>query len=227
MSHFLSYSKLPILEQLKIEEQLLFHSNKPYCLVNNGIDTPSIVLGLSNALSAHTHLEKIDNIPIIRRFTGGGSVIADEHTVFITFIDNSPQRLYPEHILQKMLSLYQQIIPNLSLRENDYVIGDLKVGGNALFIRNNRWLLHTSFLWDYDPLRMNILKKPPKVPTYRKNRSHESFLTTLKSHNLSKQSIIDRLRSIVKASPCSTTFNNAPITYRSHQLSEHCIKQQT
>jgi len=44
------------------------------------------------------------------------------------------------------------------LRENDYVLGPRKMGGNAQSIIKNRWVHHTSFLWDFDVLKMRYLK---------------------------------------------------------------------
>jgi len=47
------------------------------------------------------------------------------------------------------------------------VFGDRKFGGNAQSITKNRWVHHTSFLWDYDVKNMSYLKLPAKVPQYR------------------------------------------------------------
>lgn len=49
----------------------------------------------------------------------------------------------------------------------DYVFAERKFGGNAQAITNKRWLHHTSFLWDYDPDNMAVLKNPRKQPQYR------------------------------------------------------------
>lgn len=49
----------------------------------------------------------------------------------------------------------------------DYVFGDRKFGGNAQSITKNRWIHHTSFLWDYEVNNMAYLKLPKRVPEYR------------------------------------------------------------
>lgn len=49
----------------------------------------------------------------------------------------------------------------------DYVLGDKKFGGNAQSIIKDRFLHHTSFLWDYQDFRMAYLKLPQRAPTYR------------------------------------------------------------
>ena len=49
----------------------------------------------------------------------------------------------------------------------DYAFGQRKFGGNAQAITKQRWLHHTSLLWDFDPARMQLLKHPSKIPEYR------------------------------------------------------------
>lgn len=71
--------------------------------------------------------------------------------------------------------------PDFGLRENDYVFGELKMGGNAQSIVKGGWLHHTSFLWDFEPSNMEYLTLPEKRPSYRGDRSHKEFLVTLKS----------------------------------------------
>ena len=68
-----------------------------------------------------------------------------------------------------------------ALRENDYVLGDLKMGGNAQSITKEGWLHHTSFLWDYQDDTMKYLTLPNKRPDYRQDRSHADFLVKLKT----------------------------------------------
>lgn len=218
MTYILKFKKVPILTQLHTEEELLFNHTERFCLVNEGVDAPSIVLGLSNKPSEHLHFNSLGKTPVIRRFTGGGSVIADHNTLFVTLIDNSSQRLYPEEILRYGLSIYKQVIPGLKLEHNDYVINDQKVGGNALYIRNNRWLLHTSFLWDFSSKWMNLLKSPPTAPEYRKGRAHQDFLTTLKKQNICKKRMIDKLESVLEIQSYMDLQLKEPTYYRSHYV---------
>jgi lipoate-protein ligase A len=147
---------------------------------------------------------KAAGIPVYKRFSGGGTVIVDENTLFITFLihkgllDIHP---FPEPILRWSADLYQQAwhLPHFRLRENDYCIGEKKCGGNAQYIKKDRWLHHTSFLWDYSEENMNHLLLPAKRPKYRENRSHSDFLTPLKDHAKSMDWLIEELKkSLVK-----------------------------
>jgi len=72
--------------------------------------------------------------------------------------------------------------PHFELRENDYVLGERKFGGNAQAIVKGGWLHHTSFLWDYNPGNMQYLSLPQKRPDYRGDRSHDDFLVTLREY---------------------------------------------
>ncbi len=174
-----------IQDQLLLEEQLLRQDNRNFCLINVG-SAPTIVMGISGKAENLVHLDRLpDHIPVLKRFSGGGTVIVDENTVFITFICNKADhafQAYPEPILRWTESILAPATPGLTLRENDFVIGEKKCGGNALYIKKDRWLVHTSFLWDYDPLRMGLLKYPPKTPAYRAGRSHEEFICRLSDH---------------------------------------------
>ena len=49
----------------------------------------------------------------------------------------------------------------------DYCFGHLKFGGNAQAITKQRFLHHTSLLWDYEDANMLLLKHPDRVPEYR------------------------------------------------------------
>ena len=141
---------------------------------------------------------KREGIPVIKRFSGGGTVIVDENTLFVTFIMNKsalPIHPFPEPILRWSADLYTEAwqLPNFKLQENDYALGHLKCGGNAQYIQKDRWMHHTSFLYDYSPKNMEYLLLPKRRPAYRQDRSHTDFLCCLKDY-LSKEELIKRLK---------------------------------
>jgi len=182
----------PIFQQLQLEEALLRADDQNWCLVNSG--TPhAIVMGISGK-PRHLINEKIfhkNPIPVIRRFSGGGTVFVDEHTQFITFICQAPDigvACYPQHILQWTEKFYTPIFPDgFRLIENDYAIGKHKFGGNAQYFRKERWLHHSSLLWDFSEENMNYLKMPKSIPKYRENREHVDFLCKLKDFTSRKE----------------------------------------
>ncbi|XP_021887953.1 uncharacterized protein LOC110807211 isoform X2 [Carica papaya] len=170
------FREVPILQQLRLEERLLRTSTDNWCLINDGTSAPTIVMGISGKPSELLELGSVlkDQVPVIRRFTGGGTVIVDKDTVFVTFICNKDDvpgvQPYPRSIMSWSGLLYSQMfqgIGDFQLRENDYVFGDRKFGGNAQSITKSRWLHHTSFLWDYEVGNMGYLKLPVRAPKYR------------------------------------------------------------
>jgi len=180
-----------LFDQLKYEEMLLRHSKENWCLVSSGPHRPHIVLGLSGKVDKLVHVPRVarDDIPMIRRFSGGGTVIVDSSTVFVTFIVNAKDAQtapYPRDIMRWTEGVYGPVFRDLQadsefrLRENDYVFGDRKIGGNAQAIIKDRWLHHTSFLWDYNPGVMGLLRLPERRPDYRKDRPHSEFLCKLR-----------------------------------------------
>jgi lipoate-protein ligase A len=191
--HVLSLDKISIFQQLQIEEALLRCDSRNWCILNQG-SPPAIVMGISGKaehLIDKTAHEK-NPVPIIRRFSGGGTVYVDEMTCFITIIANSQDLevpCCPLKIHQWAESIYAPIFEGhpFQLRENDYVLAERKFGGNAQYLRKDRWLHHSSLLWDFDPMKMQILKIPQKMPTYRQNRNHEEFLCRLKGAIPSRQ----------------------------------------
>jgi lipoate-protein ligase A len=147
----------------------------------------------------HTDRVRTDQIPVIKRFSGGGTVIVDESTLFISFLfakDTLSVAPFPEPLLRWSADLYSQSwqIPDFHLRENDYAIGHKKCGGNAQYIRKDRWLHHTSFLWDYSDANMEYLQLPQKRPKYRADRPHSDFLCRLKEFAASPQTLIEQLK---------------------------------
>lgn len=190
----------PIYKQLQLEEALLRVDDRNFCVINEGSEK-SAVLGISCKPNEHLNAEVLlqKPIPIIQRFSGGGSVVVDHQTLFISWIFNKkqhPVKPFPEPILQWTKEFYQRAwsLQDFDVLANDYVIGTTKCGGNAQYIQKDRWLHHTTFLWDYEETMMEYLSFPPKVPEYRQKRSHTEFLCKLKDHCSEKAMLIENLK---------------------------------
>ncbi|KAL2895764.1 Lipoate-protein ligase LplJ [Bienertia sinuspersici] len=182
-------NRVPILQQLQLEEKLLRTSSDNWCIINDGTPDPTIVMGISGKPAELLDVKSVlrNNIPVIKRFTGGGTVIVDCGTVFISFICNKDAvpglQAYPQPIMAWSSLLYDEVLRgagDFKLRENDYVFGNLKFGGNAQSITKNRWIHHTSFLWDYEDANMTYLKIPQRAPKYRQARDHSEFICRMK-----------------------------------------------
>ncbi|XP_047311663.1 uncharacterized protein LOC124915060 [Impatiens glandulifera] len=185
------FKGIPILKQLHLEEQLLRTSSHNWCIINDGTNSPTVVMGLSGKVRELVDIENVvrDHIPVIRRFTGGGTVIVDDGTLFVSLIcnrDDFPSvQPYPRTIMEWSSLIYSDVFQgtaDFQLRENDYVFGKHKIGGNAQSITRKRWIHHTSFLWDYEARNMGYLKLPARAPQYREARSHTEFICKMKEY---------------------------------------------
>lgn len=196
--------KCPIFKQLQLEEALLRATNQNFCLINEGSSQEAIVMGISSKVEEHLHKNRVieEDVDVIRRFSGGGTVFVDKDTYFVSFIINKESldiSPFPEPILRWSESFYKGVFNKyFSLKENDYTFRDRKFGGNAKYIQKDRWLLHTSFLWDYDEERMSLLRNPKVAPRYRERRSHSDFLTTLNDYFESMEEISNKIEEELK-----------------------------
>lgn len=194
---------VPIFKQLQLEEALLRLDHRNFCLINTGSDQ-AIVMGISGNPERLINKEKLQmkQVPVIRRFSGGGTVFVNQDTLFTSFICNSSDLSvdpYPQKIFKWSETIFSPVFSGLEfeLIENDYTIRQKKFGGNAQYLSRSRWLHHTSHLFDYLDEEMNYLKIPDKMPDYRSKRSHQDFLCRLKDYFNSKDEIISRLETVL------------------------------
>jgi hypothetical protein len=88
---------------------------------------------------------------------------------------------------------------SFQLVDNDFTIAQRKVAGNAQCVTKGRWLQHTSFLWDFRPERMDVLKEPKRRPEYRGQRKHHAFLAPLVSFGFERAAMLDTIEDAFEA----------------------------
>lgn len=198
--HLLECSNTSIFQQLQIEEALLRVSDENWCLLNQGSPL-AIVMGISGKVDDLLFTEKVakDKVPVIKRFSGGGTVVVDDNTLFASFIVNQESlqvQCFPDQVHAWAEKFYQNVFvsPEFKLKENDYVFGEHKFGGNAQYLRKGRWLHHTTFLWDFESKHMDYLKVPSKAPKYREGRDHSAFLCKLSQKFVHKNQLFENMR---------------------------------
>lgn len=194
---------VPLFEQLQLEEALLRAGTGNWGILNYNTPHEAIVLGISGSIEDDIHHQryKAKPLPLIRRFSGGGTVVVDHNTLFFTLIlDDSllnPQlnSRCPKKFIAWVGSLLAPAFCPLDfqVRDNDFTLNDLKIGGNAQYFTKSRRLHHTTFLWGYSPENMALLSHPKKQPAYRGQREHTSFCTTLAPHFTSKQQLLRQI----------------------------------
>ncbi len=148
---------------------------------------PMVILGRGSQ-EKEIYKEKClqDNIPILRRRTGGGSVLLSQGMLIISLAQRVKPNLhikkYTDMWLKTLLHFLKlQGIQNVSCKGiSDICIGNKKIAGTGLYIKRNILLCQTSILVENDlSLIEKYIKHPPREPDYRKHRPHHSFLTNL------------------------------------------------
>ena len=192
-----------IFEQLRLEEALYRADGNNWIVVNDGGHAPphpSVVLGISGKPEKMCDVTRIqqEDVPLYRRFTGGGTVVVGEGTTFISLIANksvlpSKNTNGPRELMKWSGDWYSNALREcgvdvgseesskhaFALRENDYVLGNRKFAGNAQGLSRDRFVHHTSILWSFQQLDMMLLQNPEKQPDYRARRDHNEFLIPL------------------------------------------------
>jgi lipoate---protein ligase len=162
---------------------------------------PAVVLGAGRQIAADVDESACaaDGVPILRRASGGGTVLLGRGCLLFSIIlayerdaalrdVNSSYR----YILERMAAALHPIAEHLEhVGTSDLAVGGLKVSGNAQQRKRHHLLHHGSLLYSFDPSRMTrYLRMPDKQPDYRGNRSHEAFVTNLPADRETLQRLI-------------------------------------
>ncbi len=188
------YSYDTPLENIAVDEVLLHMVNNG--MHQNGIlrlwesERTFVVLGLSKKIvnDVHEHACNLDNIPILKRCSGGGTVLQGAgcfNYSYILPISLSPQLESVSHTTNYVLSLVQSALRTIAPHSqqkgiSDLVENNIKFSGNAQRRLKHAILFHGTILYQFDlTLVESYLKHPPIQPDYRKNRNHLSFIKNI------------------------------------------------
>ncbi len=151
-----------------------------------------IVLGRTGNLQEDVDIQRAqeEKIPILRRFSGGGTVIQGKGCMNFTLILSKDRDPALKDITKSYLYILGKVSEALSLLgiptrfkpTSDLVIGndEKKFSGNAQHRGRQYVLHHGTILYNFD-LQMiaGFLKMPRAVPEYRGGRSHLDFVTNI------------------------------------------------
>jgi lipoate-protein ligase A len=150
-----------------------------------------VVVGYANKVAAEVNVENCcaKEIPILRRCSGGGTVMQGpgclNYSLILSFAQNAALRTITEtnrFVMKRHQDLFQTFLgkPVEIQGHTDLAINGLKFSGNAQRRKKTFLLFHGSVLLNCNiSLIEQILRMPSQQPCYRKNRSHENFLTNL------------------------------------------------
>jgi len=151
---------------------------------------PLVVVGRSSRAAAEVRLEVCRElgIPVLRRASGGATVVAGPGCLMYTLVLG--YRLRPElhvvaaahrWVLGTLAAALAAHIPGVQCRgTSDLALGELKFSGNSARLRRDHLLYHGTLLYDF-PLELieRLLAIPPRMPDYRARRPHEGFVANL------------------------------------------------
>jgi lipoate-protein ligase A len=180
-------------ENLALDEALLEN------VVQNGAnpvlrlwesDHHFVVLGRSSSVTEDVHIDacRRDNIPILRRASGGGTVLQGPGCLSYALV--LPIGLYADlrdirHTYRFVLS---RIVEPLSRWQSaiavqgisDLAVQGRKISGSAQRRTKEALLFHGTILYRMDAETISLyLKQPKRQPDYRRDRSHGEFLRTI------------------------------------------------
>jgi lipoate---protein ligase len=170
---------------LAVEEVLMRNSSDEFIIL--GINSRSVIVGKHQCPHREINTEFVtgNNIPVIRRITGGGTVFHDEGNFTFAFIHNTEQGRqvdFPRYTRPVINFLHSIGVP-AELSGTDIRVNGSKISGNAEHVWRRRVLHHGTILFNAD---LELLKGSIRSDTscYRtsaviSNPSHVANLSKL------------------------------------------------
>lgn len=167
-----------------------------------------VVLGHSDQMLSNVNVVACNDcdVPILRRMSGGGTVVQGPGCLNYSLILKNDPRLIGNirDTFQYVLERHRQLVEDLcglAVRIDgisDLTLEGLKVSGNAQYRKARFVLVHGTFLLSFD-LRLieKYLPLPARQPSYRNRRPHLQFITNL---NIDSASLREGLRTAWAAS---------------------------
>ena len=183
--------------------------------------TFEIVLGRSREPERDVHIERAgsDQIPVLRRLGGGGTVLLAPGVIVISAAGKTS---LPFHLREHMNAVNRAVIGalrslgvrGLSIQGiSDIAIDDRKILGSSLYRRKDIVLYQGSLLLNPDLSKIEAyLKHPDREPEYRMERGHREFLTALweEGYRFSSDEVLSSLRGALgQRAPWSTLDETA------------------
>jgi lipoate---protein ligase len=188
---------------------------------------PMVVAGRSSRVALEINVAECErkNIPIIRRSSGGATIVTGPGCLMYAVVLSYKAR--PElrdigrahaFVLDRIIESIKPLLTDTQLvarkGTSDLVLVDsaaaqtvCKFSGNSLRAKRNHFLYHGTLLYDFDlALITSCLNMPPRQPDYRGARPHADFVTNLP---LSREQLMNALNT---AWPSPSELKDVPMT---------------
>ena len=173
-----------------------------------------IVLGASNnaddAVVASLALK--DNITVMKRRTGGQTVMLSPNNLIISAVITDESVMKPKDVFNNFNDMIISAIEKdhngkFSTRGiSDIAMGEKKIMGSSMYRGKGKLFYHAVLNFNEPPATFQkYLKHPSKEPDYRKGRMHDEFVTTLKDTGYTQSML--HLKKEITAS-LSSVLNN-------------------
>ena len=162
-----------------------------------------VVVGYGNSVATEANVNacQAKGVPILRRCTGGGTVVQGPGCFNYSLIARTPEdgplrtiTSANQFIMERQRVAMERLLakPVQVCGHTDLATGGLKFSGNAQRRKKNALLFHGTLLLNFDlGLISELLPMPSRQPDYRANRSHTEFITNL---NLPATAVISALQ---------------------------------
>ena len=148
-----------------------------------------VVVGHSDRMQSNVNVAACNDhsIPILRRISGGGTVVQGPGCMNYSLILKNGARLKNvgdtfKYVLERHRSVTEKVCGVTVRLEgiSDLTCDGFKFSGNAQYRKARFVLVHGTFLLNVDlSVLETLLPMPAKQPAYRRRRSHLEFVTNL------------------------------------------------
>jgi lipoate-protein ligase A len=191
--HFLDMTLPSMAENLALDEALLLAAesgDSSEVLRVWEWPAPAVVLGSGCRLADDVDEAACaaDEVPILRRSSGGGTVLLDRGCLLYTLVlhyerdpalgDIRPSYRFILGRIGQALAAGTGAIEQAGI--SDLALAGRKLSGNAQQRKRSFLLHHGTLLYDFDLSQVpRYLREPPRQPEYRAGRAHLAFLRNL------------------------------------------------
>ncbi len=188
---------------LAMEEWAIRHLNPDYSYLFFYVNRPAVILGRNQNVLQEVNLRACweNDIPILRRISGGGAVVHDEGNLNFAFVTQHTLQNFNRY--RQFLEPIVQLLRKLGLpveidSHNNLLFMGKKFSGNAQFTSRGRLLSHGTLLFNSNLERLNTLLNPNRNYRLRSNatRSMHSNVTNLHPYMKLRLSL-NRLREMI------------------------------